>query len=346
MASMTGRERVLCVLNGDVPDRVPYLENGIDIPFMYRLLQRELASDQFFEPGEHVTPPLDMQKDVNEILHRDNVKNDARPPIPAEMIEGKDQILFYHDGYVKTLSDLDRLQFEDQSTEKIRGPMREFVEQSGDYATVLSTRVGISATYLAMGMEHFYVSLKEDPKLVEEVFRRYVDWSVESVYAAAELGYDAVWTSDDIAGKTGALWSPQMFDEIFLPHVRRFAHAIQDAEIPWIFHSDGDMSATLGTLLDLGITALNPIEPACMDIKAVREEYPELVLVGNVDVDLLARASPEEVRATVRRLMRDVAPSGRYCAASGNSVATYCDVDNVIAMCDAIQEFGAYPIAV
>ncbi len=191
MASMTGRERVLCVLNGDVPDRVPYLENGIDIPFMYRLLQRELASDQFFEPGEHVTPPLDMQKDVNEILHRDNVKNDARPPIPAEMIEGKDQILFYHDGYVKTLSDLDRLQFEDQSTEKIRGPMREFVEQSGDYATVLSTRVGISATYLAMGMEHFYVSLKEDPKLVEEVFRRYVDWSVESVYAAAELEYDA-----------------------------------------------------------------------------------------------------------------------------------------------------------
>jgi uroporphyrinogen-III decarboxylase len=52
------------------------------------------------------------------------------------------------------------------------------------------------------------------------------------------------------------------------------------------------------------------------------------------------------VRETVRGLIRDIAPGGRYLVTSGNSVASYCDPDNVMAMGEAVQELGRYPIAV
>ena len=42
-----------------------------------------------------------------------------------------------------------------------------------------------------------------------------------------------------IAGKIGTLWSPAMLREIFLPHMRRFADAVRDAGVPWIFLFQG-----------------------------------------------------------------------------------------------------------
>jgi uroporphyrinogen decarboxylase len=142
------------------------------------------------------------------------------------------------------------------------------------------------------------------------------------------------------------LWSPAMFREIFLPHIERFAAAVGETEVAWIYHSDGDLSAVLPDLVEMGIDGFNPIEPECMDIAAVREAFPEMVLVGNVDVDFLSRGPAERVRATVRDLIARLGPHGRYMVSSANSVATYCRVENVVAMGEAVQEFGEYPVAV
>jgi len=344
---VTSRDRFLAVLHGETPDRVPYIEAGIDFPFICRLLQQAVPEGRYFDSGEYETTPLAFQLELNRLLHRDNLTYHQAPPIPAHKLPGQDQILFFHDGELKTWAEVDKLRFPDVSGEAVRGPVREFVARAREhgYATVLSTRVGMSATYLGMGMEHFYVTLKDDPALVGEILRRYTDWSCQVVRMAKETGCDVVWTSDDIAGKIGPLWSPAMFREVFWPHVRKFATAVRDAGIPWMYHSDGDLWKVLPDLVGFGITGLNPIEPGCMEIREVRERYPHLVLSGNVDVDLLSRGTPAEVRGTVRTLIRDLGPGGRYVVSSGNSVASYCSTDNVLAMGDAIQEFGRYPIA-
>lgn len=344
MAEMTSRERVLAVLEGELPDRVPFVESGIDFPFMCKLLGREVPYGKFFDSGEYETAPMDFQVAVNEELHRDNLKFDLQPPIPAKKTPGADQILFFQDGELLTRADLENLEFPDTESEEVRGPLREFIDARGDYATILATRVGISATYLAIGMERFYYELTDDPEFVNAVMSRYADFACQAAHVAADLGFDVIWTSDDIAGKIGTLWSPTMFREIFVPHMRRFADAVRDAGVHWVYHSDGDLSSVLPDLVELGITGLNPIEPGCMDIAAIRETYPQLVLSGNVDVDMLSRSTPARVRERVRELVSQMGPGGRYMLSSGNSIATYCEVENVLAMGDAIVEFGRYPI--
>lgn len=346
MADMTSRERVRAVLAGEQPDRVPYFELSVDYRFACRLLGREEGDGRYFETSVADTMPVDMQLELNDRLHRDNVTSALRPPLPATKVEGEDRMGFFMDGDLQTREDLERLEFPDLDSEEVRRPIRELMEQRGEYATALGSRVGISATYLGMGMERFYLMLADDPEFVGEVFSRYVDYSTASVRLAAEMGFDVIWTSDDIAGKGGMLWSPAMFREIFTPHIKRFAEAVRETGIAWIYHSDGDLSAVLPDLVEMGIAGFNPIEPQCMDIAAVRDEFPELVLVGNVDVDFLSRGSAERVRETVRDLIARLGPQGRYMVSSGNSVATYCREANVLAMGDAVAEFGEYPIAI
>jgi hypothetical protein len=55
---MTQRERVQAVLQGEIPDRVPYVEVGIDFPFICKLLDLDLPSGRYFEAGEYESPGI------------------------------------------------------------------------------------------------------------------------------------------------------------------------------------------------------------------------------------------------------------------------------------------------
>jgi len=345
MAEMTPRERVRCVLAGELPDRVPYVEVGVDFPFISRLLGLNIPAGRFFEAGEYESPPIEIQLQINQILHRDNLAYGMLPPIPAVKRPGEDGILYFKDGKIKSWEDLDQLQLPDPSSETFLAPARRFLEAAGDYATVCTSRIGISPTYLAMGMEHFFYCLYDDPALINELLQRYTDFAVAVAEQAAQLGFDMFWTSDDIAFRTGPLFSPKMFRELMLPHIRRVADRIREAGIAWAYHSDGNLTPLMEDLLALGIHVLNPIEAACMDIRDVKKRYGDrVILCGNVDVDLLTAGTPEQVREVTLGLLRDVAPGGGYILASGNSVTSYCSVDCVRTMCDTVYEFGHYPI--
>ncbi len=345
--TMTSRERLLCALAGEIPDRVPYYETSIDYPFICRLLERPIATDEYFDSGEYVTLDIADQLRVNEVLHRDNMILSCLPPIPAVKRPGKDRILFFHDGKVKSRDDLEALEMPDVTTEEYRRGLREFVATAREagYAAVALTRCGISATYLAIGFEEFFLRVVDDPDFVEDLMRRYAEWTAGLVPVLDEVGFDVIHTADDVCGKTGPLISPDLYRERFWPHVRKIADAIAATNLKWCYHSDGDLSAVLDDLLDLGIDALNPVEPACMDIAALKERLGDrLVLVGNVDVDLLSGGTPEQVEAAVLDLLRRVAPAGGYVLASGNSVVSYAKVDNVRAMCETNYRRGRYPI--
>jgi uroporphyrinogen decarboxylase len=101
----------------------------------------------------------------------------------------------------------------------------------------------------------------------------------------------------------------------------------------------------LDDLVALGIAGLHPLEKGAMDIRAVKKDYGDrLCLLGNVDLNLLGMGTPDEVDCEVRALIRDVAPGGGYILTSGNSLAGYLKPENVIALVEAVREYGRYPL--
>jgi uroporphyrinogen decarboxylase len=326
---MNSRERMLCALAGGTPDRVPFGEVDVDPGVAQRIagVQRQLT-----------------ELEITRMLERDVLPLSAFPPIFADEERGSDGQVFYTRPWIQNESDLERIRWPDPLDGAFRkAAMACIRDGEGRYATVACIRLGISSTYLSMGFERFCLALIENAAFVQELLRRMTEWTVQRIDYLQEIGFDVLWSFDDLAYKSGLLVSPEMIRELVFPIVRPTVSRIR---VPWVFHSDGDVMAVLDDLIELGIHGLHPLEPGPMDIRAVRRRYgTRLCLVGNVNVDTLTRGTTEEVEREVIELVRDVAPGGGYILTSANSIPPFARPENVVAMARAVQKHGKYPIA-
>ncbi len=340
---MTSRERVAAALRREEPDRVPYCELWYDRAIVAKLLGRDAAGDgSAYDPKHDFT--VDEAKAIAARLHMDNVFYVLRPPVYAETGEGADGRTFIGDGQIKTMADLDMVELPDPEDDATYADAVAFAEQKGDYSAWFITRAGIFPVIHSLGIEGFCIALHENRPLVEALLDRYTHWACAVARRAGQLGFDVFATADDVAFKTGPFFSPKVFRDVVVPRLRLLADAIS---IPWVVHSDGDIEPFLSDFAGLGVAGVHPIEHGAMDICSIKREYGDrLCLLGNVDLDLLARGTPEQVEREVRGLIRDVAPGGGYIASSGNSLASYLKPENVLAMCQAIQDYGQYPIEI
>jgi uroporphyrinogen-III decarboxylase len=75
------------------------------------------------------------------------------------------------------------------------------------------------------------------------------------------------------------------------------------------------------------------------DVELQKQWGDRLCLLGHIDVDLLARGTPRQVREQTRKNLDALARDGGYCPGSGNSVPDYVPLQNFIAMIEAIREW-------
>ena len=98
-------------------------------------------------------------------------------------------------------------------------------------------------------------------------------------------------------------------------------------------------------LIGVGIDALHPIDPTCMDIFEVKKKYGDrLTLIGNVSNELLMQGTPEQVAERTKELIKVMAPGGGYMLSSGNSVPDWATITNYKAMLAAAAKYSTYPI--
>ncbi len=337
----TSAERVATALRGEQPDRVPYCEVYLSRAFAAPLMGwSPTAAHTNFEENEF---SLDEAKAVAERLGMDNITYVLRAPVYADKEYGQEGTLFYGRGQIATQADLAMVRLPDPTDPALYTEAAAFAAGKGPFSAWFITRMGISPAMLSMGIESFCLALYDDLPLIERLLDLYVDWAEAVAERICGLGFDVFVTTDDIAHGTGPFFSPRVFRELVRPRLERLARKIT---IPWLFHSDGDVTSFLDDLVEVGITAIQPVEPRAMDIRAVKRRYGDrLCLCGNVDMDLLARGTTGDVDRTVRELIRDIAPGGGYIVTSGNSLAHYCRPENAQAMAAAVRRYGTYPIA-
>ena len=327
--TMNSKERVMCALSGDQPDRVPFCEGSIAA----NIAQALAGSER----------PL-TEREISDLTGRDVVVQILFPPYFADYESGSDGQDYVTTGWIKTRRDLDKMVFPDPNAPELYATAQQVLDERGEYATAAAIKLGVAPMLVSMGVDGFAFALKDDPALVHEVLRRYVDWQLVVTRNLIDMGFDFLWCFDDIAYKTGPFCSPADFREFMLPAMQRSAEAIT---IPWVFHSDGNLMPILDDILSLGPAGLHPIEPGPMVMGEVKASYGDRVcIIGNVSVDTLSTGTPEEVRQFVRGCITAGGPGGGYMISSSNSIPSYANPENVQAMVDAIREYGAYPLQV
>ncbi len=181
-----------------------------------------------------------------------------------------------------------------------------------------------SAAAKAWGWEQALVKLTRLPPDVPRFMAEAVVEQAEFVQQLAGAGADGILIGDDIAYRRSAYVKPAALRQSYFPYLTVLVEACQQAGLPVVFHSDGNLWDVLADLAATGINGIQGLEPAAgMSLAGVRAKVgPELCLWGNVDVGWLAQPRPAaEITAEVQRLLAPLAGTPVILGTSGGLMA-------------------------
>ena len=191
--------------------------------------------------------------------------------------------------------------------------------------------------------------LYSNPAFIERVIRERGNFSVALTENMLNLGAETIFIYDDAGHKNCPFLSPKMYEKLIVPQIKRVCDKVHSYDGKVILHSCGNINKLLDLMISSGIDGLNPLEAGSgMDIFKVKRDYGERIcLIGNVDpIGLLTHGTPEKVDAYIKQLIKEVAPGGGFCLASGHSITYSVPLENFEAMLEAGRKYGKYPINV
>ena len=213
-----------------------------------------------------------------------------------------------------------------------------------DGMAILAKSYGIfeQATNL-MGYQTFAESLYDQPDLIQAIFNK-----IEQIYLPinqAVVQMDRVigmWMGDDMGFRTGTLAAPKHFRKYVFPIHKNIADACHQEGKLFLMHSCGNLSGIMEDLIvGVGIDSKHSFEDAILPVEDFCSQYGDRIsVIGGLDVDLLSRGTPEQIRMRVRSVLQSCAHSGAYMLGSGNSITNYVPVENFLAMADEGWRFN------
>jgi uroporphyrinogen decarboxylase len=150
----------------------------------------------------------------------------------------------------------------------------------------------------------FCVRLYEDMKGLHAEARQKCDRAIELARHAVDAGADFFVLTYDFGYNDAPFISPEHFAVLVTPYLTEIVQAIHDLGKKAILHSDGCITKLLDQLHGTGLDGYQSVDPqGHMDIREVRRQYPNWILMGNVACNMLQDTNEEKIRESVRYCM-------------------------------------------
>lgn len=376
---MTSRERVLCALNHEEPDRVPIFFGTSGVTTMntaaYDRLKAHLGlrteTRSFWRALQYAV----LDEEVMARFH-----SDGRPLIPGPAPSTLSRDLApdrFVDGWgitwqlqpgnhycdiaehplrEATVDDLGRYPWPDVANPNRFAALREkarAIRGAGLAVVALSGISPFEFSCLLRGMDQWFLDLGSDRDFVHALMRKLTDLmrsAVQRLLEEAGEYIDVIITGDDLGSQQAPLLSTAMYRQLIKPYHAELFRAIKARSQAKIFyHSDGNVRPLLHDLVEIGIDLLNPVQVSAADMgdtaRLKRDFGQRLAFCGAIDSQfVLPRGTPEEVRCEVRRRIKDLAPGGGYILAPVHCLQPDVPPGNVCALFDEAVVAGRYPL--
>jgi len=376
---LTSRDRVLCALNHEEPDRVPiffgtsgattmlapgyerlkaHLGITKETTIFWRGLQYVLMDEEALVWSGSDGRPLIPGPAPAPLAH--DISADAYVDGWGSLWERRSDAIYYEvvDSPIRTatIADLDRYAWPDLAHPSRFVGLREKAKtiQDAGYAVVALSGVSpFEQAYMSRGVEQWMLDLAGNPDFALALMRKITDLMKASVIRLLEEAGDTIdvlVTGDDLGSQTATLISPRMYRRMIKPfHVEIYQEIKKRTRAKIFYHSDGNIYPLLGDLVEIGVDLLNPVQVNAGDMgdtaRLKREFGDRLSFCGAIDTGwVLPNGTPDDVRAEVRRRIRDLGPGGGYILASVHCIQPDVPLENVFAMLDEAKIAGRYPL--
>ncbi|MDP7163473.1 MAG: uroporphyrinogen decarboxylase family protein [Phycisphaerae bacterium] len=209
-------------------------------------------------------------------------------------------------------ADLDRIRFDPPDLNVRYGGFLREVAHHRKRGRAVFVKIGgpfIRSTFFRGEME-FLVDLADDEDfaraVAEKVGEHLLQIGLESLKRAD--AYDCgLWISDDMCSAKAPMFSPRIFERVFLPVYKRIVSTVKDAGARWvILHCDGNLRPLLDMIVEAGVDGINPVEPAAgLDVPELMAKYGgRLSFIGGIcNTHILPGGDPDEIRRHVQTVV-------------------------------------------
>lgn len=342
MSQMTPIERIMAVVQREIPDRVPFVIQSREFGMKYYGANFVKA---YSDPDLYIQSQLKVIRDFNLDAAWDiwctpavdealgatmDTPEDDPPWIEGPCIHEYEQLSDmkmvnpWKDGRMPYLLDLvTRLK-------KAVGP---------DMPVIAWASPPFRTACMIRGNTQLYMDIFDNPQFVKDLLEFTTANCTEYGKALVEAGADIVCTSNPVANMDCI--SLEHFKEFAHPYTSRFFADIKSAGAKAInFHTCGCWDDRF----DLCCENVDILHVDRVDIKQFKQDFGDrIVPMGNVKaVATLFQGSEDEVRAEARECMEAAAPGGGYILSADCAVPRDTPPANVQVMAEVIKEMGSY----
>jgi len=368
---MNHRERVLDVLNGKIPDKVPkgdvlFHSKTIDEALELKIRNEHKNPSALMAFEDMTKEEFEKQKRFRELINCDLIliwpnlcsdesskKTDSRTGKETlKDIFGNIYTIYENsfklDRLIKDPKDMDK--YEHPDVNNISYKNFGLWHKNTDFCVFGMTQSAIDGVlYSLTGFENYMIWFYKERERLFNLMKEHVYFNIELAKEFYKHGVDAIWIGDDIAFNQGTFIKPQDLKQYFFPLLKWQVKEIKKKlGIPVVFHSDGNLNEVMDLIIETGVDGIMSLQPNCgMDIKYLKEKYgKKITLWGNINIsELLESGTPEEIKTVVKETIGIAAPGGRYILSTCNAPSLpSIPTKNILAMYEAGEEYGYYPI--
>jgi uroporphyrinogen decarboxylase len=378
---LTSRERVIRAINHQEPDRVPFhLTLTVDI---HNRLREYLNLPPEPDKGMGVFTNVSLSVDLLDAMDVDIYSGELYPPDSWKELRKKDGLLFDEWGIGRekieredgsyyfemighplagaSMTDIETFPWPDPSDPgRIEGLRDDLlrIRKETDKAIMMKFANSIwEQSWYLYGLQDWLLDLAVNPEIPMAIMDRVTDTAVGMM----EIGMDCVGdlvdivrlSGEDLGTQLNTMISPVMFHETVKPRFdrlwgmarRKIAEINPEAKL--MIHSCGNVRPFLPTWIDMGLEILDPIQPRAvgMEPEGLKRDFgDQLAFHGGIDLQhTLPFGTVEEVKTEVKRYIDTLGPGGGYIVAPAHNVQSDVPPENLVAIRDAVREFGRYP---
>ncbi len=149
-----------------------------------------------------------------------------------------------------------------------------------------------------------------------------------------------IFVHDDFASGTGPVFKPQWYDDYILPHYPDILAPAREAGKIVVLVADGDMTAFLPKLRDVGIDGLM-YETPTTPLDAVIDYFGDGFFIGGIDTKVLSFGTASDIRTMVIDTVRQTRDYAGFALASGGGLHGNIPLENLEVYFDARADVGA-----
>ena len=214
------------------------------------------------------------------------------------------------------------------------------VGECADSLTIVGTGVCLWQSWYVRGFETTLMDVALEETFYEELLDRLTDLTLALVAACASVPADAIMMGDDWGDQRGVMIGPERWRRLFKPRYTRIFEAIHAQGKLAIMHCCGSTAEIQADIIDTGLDVLESVQPEAggMNPYGLKQAWGDRLTYWGClgSQSTIPFATPDEVRAEIRRLRREMSRGGGFILAPAKPLRTETPTANAVAVVEEL----------